>query len=230
MYQKIVTALDKSRANREKIIQSAHLTPGGDVTEYLNDLEVGGFIEKESTWNIISKHISKLSQYRLSDNYTRFYLRYILPNKDKIKKGQLENISINNLPGWNTILALQFENLVINNSKKIFRLLSIKPEDIIQSGPFFQRKTDRQPGCQIDYMIQTKHDVVYVFEIKFKRDEIKSDIIAEVQEKLERLSVPKYISRRTVLIHVNGVKDEVIDAEYFSSIIDFSSFLTGENF
>ena len=191
----------------------------------MDDLEIGGFIEKESTWSITTKHLSRLSHYRLRDNYTRFYLKYILPNKDKIKNGQFENISINNLPGWNSILALQFENLVINNSKKIIALLSIKPEDIIHSGPYFQRKTTRQQGCQIDYMIQTKHDVVYVCEIKFKREEISTDIIEEVQEKMQRLNAPKYVSRRAVLIHVNGVKDEVIDADFFSAIIDFNAFL-----
>lgn len=74
-------------------------------------------------------------------------------------------------------------------------------------------------------MIQTRHDIVYVCEIKFKREEIGMNIIEEVQEKIRRLKVPKYVSRRAVLIHVNGVKDEVADTGYFSAIIDFSAFL-----
>lgn len=226
IYQRIVSELDKTRATRDELIQAADITAGGDITEYLNDLEVGGFISKESTWNIAAKHSSSLSKYRLCDNYTRFYLKYILPNQEKIKSGQFENVSINNLPGWAAILGLQFENLVITNHEKIMRSLLINPEDIILSGPYFQRKTSRQQGCQIDYMIQTKHDVVYVCEIKFKRDEIGMSIISEMQEKINRLKVPKYISRRPVLIHVNGVKDEVVDAHYFSAIIDFNSFLT----
>lgn len=226
LYQKIVSKLGETKATREELIEAARIASGGDITEYLNDLEIGGFIEKESSWNMSSKHISSISHFRLRDNYTRFYLKYIFPNQGKIKKGQFENISINHLPGWNSILALQFENLVINNSKKIIELLHIKPEDIILCGPYFQRQTTRQLGCQIDYMIQTKHDVVYVCEIKFKRDEIAKNIISEMQEKVMRLKVPKYISRRPVLIHVNGVKDEVMNADYFSTIIDFNSFLT----
>ncbi len=228
MYQQIVTKLDKDKATREELIQAIGVSPGGDISDYLNDLEMGGFIEREYTWNITTKLHSTLSHYRLRDNYTRFYLKYILPNKAKIKNGQFENVSINNLPGWNSILALQFENLVISNNKKIIEFLSINPEDIILSGPYFQRKTTRQQGCQIDYMIQTKHDIIYICEIKFKREEIAVDIINEVQEKIQRLKVPKYISRRAVLIHVNGVKDEVRDADYFSSIIDFNFFLIQE--
>lgn len=225
MYQKIVKKLDKDKATRDELIQAIGIATGGDISEYLDDLETGGFIEREHTWNISTKLHSPISHYRLKDNYTRFYLKYILPNKTKIKNGQFENISINNLPGWNSILALQFENLVITNHNKIFEFLLIKPEDIILSGPYFQRKSSRQSGCQIDYMIQTKHDIIYVCEIKFKREQIGIEIINEVQEKIKRLKVPKYISRRPVLIHVNGIKDEVKDADYFSQIIDFNSFL-----
>lgn len=228
LYQKIIEKLGKGKATRDELIQAINIAPGGDITEYLNDLETGGFIEREYTWDIVTKLHSLLSHYRLRDNYTRFYLKYILPNKIKIKNGQFENISVNNLPGWNSILALQFENLVINNNKKIIELLSIKPEDIILKGPYFQRKTTRQRGCQIDYMIQTKHDVIYICEIKFKREEIGTDIVLEVQEKINRMRVPKHISRRAILIHVNGVKDEVRDADYFSTIIDFNDFLKSE--
>lgn len=229
LYRKIVKFLDKGKATREELIHAVDIASGGDITEYLEDLELGGFLKKESTWNVTEKLQSPLSNYRLRDNYTRFYLKYILPNKSKIKEGHFENISINNLPAWNTILGLQFENLVLNNSKKIIEFLDLKPEDIILSGPYFQRTTKRHPGCQIDYMIQTKQDVIYICEIKFKREEISKDVISEVKDKMNRLKVPKYISRRAVLIHVNGVKDEVLDADYFSTIIDFNSFLISDS-
>lgn len=225
LYQEIVMKLEGSKAARQELIEASGLGVGGDITEYLNDLGIGGFIEKELTWDTTTKHLSNLSQYRLRDCYTRFYLKYILPNLDKIKKGNFDKVSINNLPGWHAILALQFENLVVNNHKKIIKLLGVKQEDILLLGPFFQRKTLRHEGCQIDFMIQTKHDIVYVCEIKFKREEIGINIINEVQNKIERLKVPKYVSRRAVLIHVNGVEDEVMDADYFSAIINFSQFL-----
>jgi len=120
---------------------------------------------------------------------------------------------------------LQFENLVLNNHKKILELLKINPADVIVANPYFQRATLRNQGCQIDYMIQTKHDIVYVCEIKFTRAIITFDIISTMQEKITRITLPKYMSRRAVLIHVNGVSDEVYDANYFSNIIDFGEFL-----
>jgi hypothetical protein len=80
-------------------------------------------------------------------------------------------------------------------------------------------------GCQIDYLIQTKHNTLYICEIKFSKNEIKSDVIGEVQKKISALAMPKYFSYRAVLIHVNGVTDEVTDNDFFSTIIDFGQFL-----
>ena len=64
-------------------------------------------------------------------------------------------------------MGLQFENLVVNNRHEIYKLLKINPEDVIYDNPFFQKKTTRQKGCQVDYLIQTKHKTLYLFEIKF---------------------------------------------------------------
>lgn len=91
----------------------------------------------------------------------------------------------------------------------------------IYDNPFFQHKTLRQEGCQVDYLIQTRFDTLYFCEIKFSKHPIKTDIISEVQEKMRRLKAPRYVSRRAVLIHVNGVHEEIIDSRFFSNIVDF---------
>lgn len=52
------------------------------------------------------------------------------------------------------------------------------------------------------------------------------EIIKEMQEKLNALNLPRGFSVRTVLIHVNGVKEEVEEQEFFSHMIDFSQLLT----
>lgn len=224
-YIKIIKTLLMGKANQEEVAKISQLTQTGNLSEYLEDLRLGGFISRDYTWHIKTGEISKLSNYRLKDNYTRFYLKYILPNRAKIENNVFSIRSLTSLPGWNSIIGLQFENLVINNHKAIIKLLGISPEDIIFSNPYFQRKTLRSEGCQIDYMIQTKHDTVYICEIKFTRSEIGIDIINEVKKKMNSLALPKSISRRAVLIHVNGVHEEVYDNQFFYKIIDFGSFL-----
>jgi len=224
-YIEIIRLLGVSVASRDDILKSLKSQSGGDVTECLDDLQVGGFIDRDYTWNIRTQNISNMCHYRLKDNYTRFYLKFILPNNVKIEKGRFDKIPINNLPGWNTIIALQFENLVINNHNKILKILGINSADVIMANPYFQRATLRQKGCQIDYLIQTKQDIVYICEIKFSRTQITSPIISEVRQKIDSIALPKYVSRRAILIHVNDVSDEVIDSGFFAKIIDFTEFL-----
>ena len=123
-------------------------------------------------------------------------------------------------------MGYQLENLVLSNSSQIHQILGISPGDIINHGPFFQTETSTRKGCQIDYLIQTKYNNLYVIEIKFKDDKIDRSIISEVQEKINRLEKPKGYSCRAVLIHVNGVTPSIIQSDFFSAIIDFGMLLT----
>jgi hypothetical protein len=46
-----------------------------------------------------------------------------------------------------------------------------------------------------------------------------------MEKKIAALKYPKSCSYRPVLIHVNGVSEEVAESGFFSSIIDASQFL-----
>lgn len=62
--------------------------------------------------------------------------------------------------------------------------------------------------------------------MKFSPSAISTSVIQEVQTKINALKAPKGFSYRPVLIHVNGVTNEVIDSDYFSAIIDMGELLT----
>ena len=220
-YKLILKALSEGKKDLEKIYQSLNLKKTGYiVSEYMNDLEQGGFIQRDFTWNLKSRRKSKLSTYRLSDNYARFYLKYIEPRAEKIKQG-----TISKIPSYESILGLQFENLVLNNRLALYNLLEIDPGLIINDNPYFQNKTKHQAGCAIDYLIQTEQEVFYLFEIKFSRKKVTSQIIQEVKEKVKKLSLNQSASVRPILLHVNGVNDAVAKSGYFNHIIDFSNLL-----
>ena len=74
-------------------------------------------------------------------------------------------------------------------------------------------------------MIQTKFNTLYICEIKFSQNEINSQIIQEVQQKIDTLGFAKGFSCRSVLIHVNGINNEVVERDYFSATIDMSTFI-----
>lgn len=225
IYKSIVELLVNGHLEFNEICKKLNVEKSGMVSDYLNDLIKAGFIRRDYTWNIKNDEISNLSHYRLSDNYIRFYLKYIEKNKERIESDHFINRSLSNLPGWPTIIGLQFENLVLNNRAFIWKKLNLNPEDIISDNPFFQRKTLKNEACQIDYLIQTRLNTLYVCEIKFSKQELKADLIPEVQKKLQKLVLPRGFSCFPVLIHVNGVQESVIEKEYFLECIDFSESL-----
>ncbi len=225
MYTRILEAIIKGHHEINRICDALKIEKSGAFSGYLDDLIQSGFLKRDFTWSPASQKASKLSHYRVSDNYVNFYLKYIVPLKEKIERGHFDQQSLLSLPGWEAIMGLQFENLVLSNRAAIFPLLNLRPDDIIYDNPFFQNKTVRQEACQIDYLIQTRMDSVYACEVKFSKHPIGVKIIGEMEEKLKRLRLPRYTSRRPVLIHVNGVSDELLESQYFSQIIDFSQLL-----
>lgn len=209
----------------DEICKSTKISKSGVISDYLSELVEAGFISADWTWNLSTEKISNLRNYRLSDNYLRFYLKYIRPQKEIIYKKGFSSPSLESLPNWTTIMGYQFENLVIANRLAIYKALNINASEVYIANPFFQRKTGRHKGCQIDFMIQTRHHSLYLVEIKFSRNKVDSSVLAEMQEKINRLSIPRGFSIRCVLIHVNGVTDDVESSGIFDFIIDFSSFL-----
>jgi AAA+ ATPase superfamily predicted ATPase len=224
-YKKIVAILVDGDKDLSHIAEQLNIGKSGHLSHYLNDLIQSGFIKCDKTWNIKDNKISNLGRYRLSDNYLRFYLKYIEKNKMRIERKLFEKSALSALPSFDTIMGLQFENLVLNNRTFIWKNLRIYPEDIITDNPYFQKPQLRKKGCQIDYLIQTRAKVLYLCEIKFSKQPIKSDVIDALREKQDRFSLPRGFSLLPVLIHVNGVSESLVDAEYFSHIIDFSDFL-----
>lgn len=221
IYKKIVERLAEGLADQQEIGKALHMKKGGTIGTYLEDLVITGYVAHEYTWNIETGQSSKFSRYRLKDNYLRFYLKVIEPNRHKILQDEMVKPV-----GWDGIMGLQFENLVLNNRASIKKRLSLTGEDVIFDNPFFQKETKLHLGCQIDYLIQTKYNSLHVCEIKFSKEKIGMDVVQEVREKISRLSCGKKFSIWPVLIHVNGVTEAVQNSGFFSRIIDFGELLT----
>lgn len=227
-YEKIVKVLAKDNFEMEDLYKELGVQKSGRLSYFLKNLVLAGFVARDFTWNIKDGKESKLSKYRLRDNYLRFYLKLIAPNKSKIERDEFIEKPLTTIPGWDALMALQFENLVLQNRKAIQRRLSILPADIVYNNPYFQKKTAHQQGCQIDYMIQTRFNFLYICEIKFSRKPISMEIVNEMKEKIKRLKLPKHFSYLPVLIHVAGVEEEVVESGYFAHIVDFGTLLNIE--
>jgi len=129
------------------------------------------------------------------------------------------------LPGWESIVGLQFENLVLNNRKLIQKRLQIDPNHIVNDNPYFQRSTKQQQGCQIDYLIQTRFNTLYVCEIKFSSNTLGRDVIEQVKAKIAKLKLPRGYACVPVLIVANEFSMRILEANYFAQVIDLRELL-----
>jgi hypothetical protein len=225
IYRKIVESLVDSPKEYSEIVKAINYTSSGALSSYLNELIESGFIVRDFAWDFRSGKDVNISRYRLRDNYLRFYLKCIAPRLSKIQKDLYQDRALVSIPGWASIRGLQFENLVLNNRRLIWGALRINEEEIINDNPFMQRKTAHQKGCQIDYLIHTEFNILYVVEIRLSQNKIGKSVAEEVREKINRIKMPRGFAVKPVLIHVGELTEDLIEERYFAAIIDMSEFL-----
>ena len=220
LYRRLVSKLRDGPRTPRELYRALGMAASGKVLRHLEDLVSCGFVARDHAWNLATGHESRLSRFRLSDNYLRFYLKYVEPNRRRILRGTYRG------PGaWTSIAGLQFENLVLQARVRLFEALGIPPDEVVYDNPYFRHPTKRLPGVQIDYLIQTRFKTLYVCETKFSQDRLGASVIDEVQARIERLRPPRGFSVRPVLIHASAVTPALSEAEFFASIVDFSAFL-----
>ena len=222
-YKKIIETLVNGNKSVSEISKALGYERNGTVSAYLKDLLSAGFIAKDNVYKPGVRKTTRMFNYRLKDNYLRFYLKYIAPEKDNILLGLYREKPLETLREWDIIIGLQFENLVLNNINTICRKLSIPGSSVLSASPYFQKKTQRLEACQIDLLIQTKH-TIYVCEIKF-RAKIESKVIAEVKEKINKLKLGSSFSVRPVLIYHGKLSNRITEERFFDEIICFEELL-----
>lgn len=225
IYVKIIRTLAEGMKDLTQIKKSLAYPDGGTMSRYLKELMISGYVDHHYTWSIKTGKTSRQQLYRLSDNYLRFYLKYIEPHKDKIKQGVFKQHPINNLPGFDTMMGFQVETLLLRNRPLLLKSLNLDPTTIVADNPYIQKPTERRKGCQIDYLIQTRTNNLFVCEFKFQKRELDSGIIDDMKEKMTRLTRPKNYGAVPVLFHVNGVSRAVHEADYFYKVIDIADLL-----
>ena len=66
----------------------------------------------------------------------RFYLHYVEPRRKTIEKGLFKFASLGQLKGWDVMLGLQFENLVLNHVEDLFPLLGLSRSLVLFAAAF----------------------------------------------------------------------------------------------
>ena len=197
-------------------------SPSGTLSHHLKALEICGFVSKHPDWSLKTGKPGKLTLYRLSDNYLRFYIHYIEPNLTKIEQGSFLEVPLSSLPGWEPMLGFQLENLLLKNRSLLYQAIGIHPQDVVIDNPYFQKASDRKKGCQIDYLIQMHSHTLFVCEVKMRRRELGLEVIDAMKTKIASLALPKGFGISPVLFHLGPVSDALLSSRYFYRIIDIA--------
>lgn len=225
LYKSIISLLSGGMKTLASLRKELSYAPSGTFSEAMRHLITAGFVTRHYQWSLKSGRPSKYSLYRLSDPYTRFYVKYIEPNRPKIDQNSFQDVVINQLPGWDAIMGFQVESLLLQNRPLLLKALGIHVADIVADNPYFQNATTRQKGCQIDYLVQTHSKNLFVCEFKFKRRELSLDAVEATREMIARFSIPRGFGVAPVLFHLSGVSDSVYEQQYFYRIIDITTFM-----
>ena len=163
----IVRALAKTRKglSRSALIKTAKLTNGGTVTRVIKELDQSGFIDIYFPFGKKSK--DKL--YRLTDEYSLFYLQFIEKNnkeRDDIWK------HLSQAPNYKIWCGYAFENLCLKHLTQIKKALSIGGVYAVSSS-FLKKGNKTEKGTQIDLLLDRNDQIINIFEIKYANEAFK---------------------------------------------------------
>ena len=215
--KRILMALAEGPASVSELAEKFGCDPNGHLSGDLGELEEAGFVAGSSGKNPVTGKAVREVRYRLRDNYTRFYLRYVLPKRETIQNGFFKPIALERLPGWDAIMGLQFENLVLNNIPSLAPLIGLVGKNVESAAPYFKSGRKNGNGVQIDYLVQLPR-CTYVIEIK-RKQRIGKAIENEVQQKIDRLALPRNRSVKTVLVYEGELEPAVEEDGFFDYIV-----------
>ena len=219
----VLAALANGPKSGAELANELGMANTGRFAEHLHSLAEGGFIAADTGVNPETGRTARVDRYRLRDNYTRFYLRCVEPRKSEIAVGGYRFASVEQIAGWDSILGLAFENLVVNNWTELLPHIGAENAIIESAAPY--RRTSEKPGggVQIDLLIQTPR-TAYVVEIKRKKH-IGCEVETDVEEKIKRLKVRKGMSVRPVLVYDGTLDPQLSGSGFFVASVNAATLL-----
>ena len=216
VYNQILLTLSEGAKTLSEIRNKIEYAHSGQLSDLMSNLVLCGFITKHQQWSLKTKKLGKQSIYRISDPYIHFYLKYIRPYVVEGRDGELPK-------GFDSIMGLQMESLLIQNRELILKSLNIQHP--IMDNPYIQRPTVKKTGCQVDYLIQAPTNNLYLCEFKFRQTSIGRETIEEVQEKIKRLIIPRGTAIVPVLFYMGELRESILTSNFFYKIINLCDLL-----
>lgn len=223
---KVLRTLVDGPCTASEVAKSLKLEKGGRISDALERLVEAGFVMSDKGKNPETGEELRENRYRMSDNYCRFYLKFIEPAKAVIDRDEYEFAGLDALENVDAVMGLAFENLVVNDYHELVPFLHLKGTVITSAAPYLRRGSNAKrgrKGCQVDLLVQTRKSLCFV-EVKRKR-EITREIIDEMNNKISAVRRPDGVSAFVALVYFGALSPVVAADGYFSAIVPFRKLL-----
>lgn len=166
---KIIRALAKKKKGltRSEVVEQSKVAEGGGLTTVLGELVHSGFISMYHPFGNKKKNCL----YRLTDEYSLFYLQFIENNRN-IGDGIWQELSQTQF--YTSWAGYAFESICLKHIPQIKKALGISGVYTTASA-FFRKGTDETAGIQIDLLLDRNDHVINVCEMKFYNAELTID-------------------------------------------------------
>lgn len=151
---------------RQELAKETGIALGGGLSKVLEELEESGFVEGSAMFGYATKD----RHYRLIDEYSHFYLRWIEPNKRKSISWE----NIGETAKWKAWSGYAFESLCRRHVPQMKKALGIAGVQTEQS-TWRQMGSEKESGAQVDLLIDRRDDCIHLCEMKFANGEFVID-------------------------------------------------------
>lgn len=176
----IARALAKTPQGQDRAQLTRTYASGGRLTQTLEELSEAGFVAQILPYGKLSKD----AIYRLADEYSIFYLRWIEPRRGDADGAFLR---IQASPAWRAWSGYALESLAYRHLPQIKQALGIASVETSHSSWLHRPNQTWPDGAQIDLLLERADNTINLFEIKFAQGPftITKSYAMELRRKLE---------------------------------------------
>jgi hypothetical protein len=194
------------------LISQSGINSGGDFSLKLEELIVSGFVSEYSYY----KNKKKLGLYRLSDEYSMFYLKFIQSHEGSGAGTWQRIFRKQSYISWS---GFSFETLCLKHISQIKKALGIEAVYSNNSSWF-------NDNAQIDLLLDRDDNIINLCEIKFYNSLFVIDkknylnLIKKMNEFIQETNTRKSV--HIVLLTTYGIKHNEYSSEIIQNTLDMN--------
>jgi len=224
-YIELIRLIAKTRegVSRRYLEEKSQLsTKGGMLSERLNNLELAGFIK-----SFLPLHHQRQGlYYRVIDEYSYFYLKWIEPEKQTLIKYDIHNnywMNKATMATFQTWMGYAFESVCYKHISQIRKALNIPTGAKVGAWRYAPKRGAPENGAQIDLLFERDDGTITLCEIKCTEMPFAIDK-KYYQSLLNKMAVYQKVTRSikqlfVAFISANGLKKTIYSEEIEPNLV-----------